>query len=388
MSDKKKKLNKNQRSDGRYCVRITVTDEYGKKKQKSFYGLTQREAKENARIFQQELEQGLNLNERTTTVRQWMEQWVPLATSGKSLSTKNIYTNIGSYVTDCIGSIKMREVREAHLQKILNSLEGYSKSYIAKARMIIRAAFAAAERNGIIPKSPAAYLETPKGTYVGHRALEPWEISLILENWRIHRGGFWMALMLLSGLRRGEACALRIADYDQNLHILTINNAVHAENNRMVESGTTKTEAGIRDIPVVEPLRSIMAEFLATHEQEYFLVDTRGLTLSETAFKRGWDGFRIAIEKIANGRPPDVAVRKKSADWTTVYFTPHDLRYTFATMLYDANVDEKSAQIWMGHTSPEMTRGLYAQLTAERKSRSTSSLEKYMRTLHVPPDTT
>ena len=56
-----------------------------------------------------------------------------------------------------------------------------------------------------------------------------------------------------------------------------------------------------------------------------------------------------------------------------------DLRYTYATILYDAGVDEKTAQRWLGHTSPEMTRDLYAKLTAERKARSDQNLNDYFK---------
>ena len=62
-----------------------------------------------------------------------------------------------------------------------------------------------------------------------------------------------------------------------------------------------------------------------------------------------------------------------------VSFTAHDLRYTYATMLFDAGVDEKTAQKWLGHTSPEMTRDLYAQLTKEREAKSDKNYTEYLK---------
>lgn len=59
-------------------------------------------------------------------------------------------------------------------------------------------------------------------------------------------------------------------------------------------------------------------------------------------------------------------------------FTAHQLRHTYATMLYDAGVDTKSAQSLMGHASIEMTLKIYTHLSQRKKANSISKLNDFL----------
>ena len=109
--------------------------------------------------------------------------------------------------------------------------------------------------------------------------------------------------------------------------------------------------------------------------------NANGSRVTESGYRRSWDQMILYLEKVANGLDPEKQIPKncRSAEgWIPAHFTAHDLRYTFATFLYNADVDEKTAQRWMGHESAEMTRDLYAKLTAERQARSDTSLVTYL----------
>ncbi len=51
-------------------------------------------------------------------------------------------------------------------------------------------------------------LKKPRGTYTGHRALEPWEMDLLLKHYHCARAGLWAITMMLAGTRRGETLTL------------------------------------------------------------------------------------------------------------------------------------------------------------------------------------
>ena len=59
-------------------------------------------------------------------------------------------------------------------------------------------------------------------------------------------------------------------------------------------------------------------------------------------------------------------------------FTAHQLRHTYATMLYDAGVDTKSAQKLMGHASIEMTLKIYTHLSQRKKADSIGKLNEFL----------
>jgi len=69
-----------------------------------------------------------------------------------------------------------------------------------------------------------------------------------------------------------------------------------------------------------------------------------------------------------------------------VDFYPHDLRHTFATGFFEAGVDIKSAQYYLGHADASMTMNLYTHLTEERKNASRATLTDYLDDWLDPPE--
>ncbi len=59
--------------------------------------------------------------------------------------------------------------------------------------------------------------------------------------------------------------------------------------------------------------------------------------------------------------------------------TPHMLRHTYATLLYDAGVDVKSAQKYMGHSSVDVTLEIYTHLSRFREEESINTLDKHLK---------
>ena len=60
------------------------------------------------------------------------------------------------------------------------------------------------------------------------------------------------------------------------------------------------------------------------------------------------------------------------------HFTPHQLRHTYATLLYNAGVDAKSAQEMLGHASVQTTLEIYTHLSKEKKTSAISSFNAYL----------
>lgn len=55
----------------------------------------------------------------------------------------------------------------------------------------------------------------------------------------------------------------------------------------------------------------------------------------------------------------------------------YDLRHTYCSMLYDADVDVKTAQYLMGHASLDMMLKIYTHLSEAKKTRSFDKLHMY-----------
>lgn len=193
----------------------------------------------------------------------------------------------------------------------------------------------------------------------------------------------WAVTMMLSGLRRGELFALKRDSFDFENGVIHVTSGVHFEKNKSYQ-GKTKTKAGIRDIPMLEPLSSIIQSQFSQTGREHFATRPDGSPLTEASFRTQWMALMNQLSKIASGIPirsrlTNEKIQRMGNSYIRVSFTPHDLRYTYATILFDAGVDEKTSQLWMGHTSARMTRDLYAKLTAEQNLKSDRHLREYFK---------
>ena len=59
-------------------------------------------------------------------------------------------------------------------------------------------------------------------------------------------------------------------------------------------------------------------------------------------------------------------------------FTAHNLRHTYATMLYKAGVDVLTAKEQLGHADIKTTLNIYTHLDREYKRRTMDKLDQYL----------
>ena len=59
-------------------------------------------------------------------------------------------------------------------------------------------------------------------------------------------------------------------------------------------------------------------------------------------------------------------------------FTAHQLRHSYATMLYDADVDVKTAQKLLGHADFSVTMKIYTNLSTEKERAGIEKLNQHV----------
>ena len=80
-----------------------------------------------------------------------------------------------------------------------------------------------------------------------------------------------------------------------------------------------------------------------------------GSIMSNTAFTKAWKSYMHYLNIQAGGR---VASRSRLKLTVINHLTPHIVRHEYATSLYKAGVDVKTAQILLGHSDIRMTLDL------------------------------
>lgn len=379
--EKEKKRRKYEQADGTFKAKPMING-----KRHTVRGKSTKEVEEKIEKLKLLYAGGMKTGQKNMTVEEWADTWIDAQMTGKAYKTRqNAQTHI-NYIKSKIGYLKLRDVREIHLQKMINSRAGMSKDHIGKTLGFTKRLFSSARKNGLILVDPAQDLDKPKGTYKGHRALEPWEMDLLLRNYSCHPAGVWAVLMMLSGVRVGEMLALKESSFDFEAGKIDVSETIHFESGKAVSSGTTKTDAGVRQTPLPPILSDIIRADFEQRPRKRFAVSADGRAITESSYRRQWQSLMHRLTLINSGYAPETQMPKKkekkeafTASLKPVSFTAHDLRYTYATMLFDAGVDEKTAQRWLGHTSPQMTRDLYAQLTKEREAKSDKNYTEYLK---------
>ena len=98
------------------------------------------------------------------TVNAWYKQWLELYKEPKGLTAKSLKMydeKYDNYIKPAIGHLKLKDVKDVHLQRILNGQAGRSASHVKKLRMVLQEMFRRARQSRLIPYDPAELLELP-----------------------------------------------------------------------------------------------------------------------------------------------------------------------------------------------------------------------------------
>jgi len=150
-----------------------------------------------------------------------------------------------------------------------------------------------------------------------------------------------MALLMLTGMRRGEALGLQWNDIDWEKGLIHVRRNVTFAGNQP-HIGTPKTEKGTRQIPIVGMLHEYLEPIGAG---ENFIIGGDE-PITEMTFKRTFQ--RIAKTIDLHGA------------------TPHVFRYSFLTYAQTVVTDIKTLQAIAGHADIQTTMNRYVHQQSDR----------------------
>lgn len=333
-------------------VRKTMTFE-GKRYEVT--GKTEPEALEKLAELKVSLQRGEKVVGGNSTVDRWFLEWLdtykrPAGITEKSLAMYE--QKYRGYIKPQIGGMKIKSVKEVHLQKILNEQAGRSYSHVAKLRMVMQEMFSKARKTRLIPFDPAEDLQLPAVTRGTNRSITEDERYYILATAEKHRAGLWVLTILYAGLRPGETAALLWKDIDFKANEIHVYKAIESGSNAIKDP---KTQSGVRDIPIHSEL---LPRLKAAQGQPFDHVFTKlnGKPLTGDAMQQLWKSFCRDLDINMGARVyRNQIVESKLAPDLTVYC----LRHTFCTDLQRAGVPLNVAKELMGHANISVTADIY-----------------------------
>ncbi len=361
------------RKDGRYCTHVSIgVDSEGKPMRRTLYARTQRELEEKAAELRLQVTQGAVVADENVYLSEWAKEWIKTYKSGVAYNTRKMYeVMINAHITPNIGNIKLKDIKPHHIQRLVNDQIGEGHFRTAESILLtVRQILEKAVENNLLIKNPAVSVSMPKRVKPEKRALTDGEKSIIEAAELDLKSRAFLYVLMYAGLRRGEALALMRSDINTVENTIEINKTLIIKGNKGEIKNSPKSKSGFRTIPIPSVLSDVLKEYLAEKGSIYVFPSASGTLMSHTAFRRFWEKIITRLNAQAGGNDKFFVL---AGD-----ITPHIFRHTYATTLFYAGVDIKTAQYLLGHSSISVTMDIYTHLDDSKTRTAVEKLNQYL----------
>ena len=352
------------RDDGRWEGRIVVGHKAnGDPIFRHVYAKTQKTLTE--KLHQSiECYQDVELTEDSRmTLGQWLDRWLAEYKDGTIRpGTLESYRNyIENYIKPQLGGKQVSLITTQDVQRMYRRLKNggrvredaerskrLSDSTVRHIHTMLHGAMKAAVQAHIIPKNPTENATVPKSNYKPMQVLNEQELDTFLQ--AVQKDDIWRDFFyteLMTGLRRGEICALMWRDFDAKAGTLGISRTLHSKGQGVYALGDTKTSQGNRTIILPESVAALLRARKKASISQWIFPQPASPELPMnpgTAYRR----LKTLLEE---------------AGLPSIRF--HDLRHTFATLALQNGMDVKTLSAMLGHVSAATTLDIYTHSTSD-----------------------
>lgn len=373
-----RKVSIKKRPDGFYQRSITVGRKPdGKFIRKTIYAKTVKELETKAADYERQLLHGTLSSNEKMTFGELAEVWINDYKPKISGTTKAMYKAIlDTHLRPELSAYKLKDLKAHHLQSIINQMaeSGKSTSTMKKVKLTAVQILQVAMDNDVIFRNVFSKVSIPTIKATERRPLTQEEIDLVVNTYSGHRMGLPALILLYCGLRRGELLALTWNDIDLILKNINVNKSViYVGNQAQIKS--PKSESGVRSVPIPDNIIEALKHARKSAKSTMVCPAADGSIMSQIAFKRAWESYTHYLNIKAGGRDRS---RTKPKLIVIDNLTPHMFRHTYATILYNAGVDIKSAQRFLGHADINVTLKIYTHLSEQKEQEAITALNKHL----------
>ena len=322
-----------------WAVRITVSRKEGKdglthwKYKYLGYYETQAEALTALAHFN---ENPYDMDANKITFAEVFEKWS--AEHYPKVSKSNVHGYNASYLLcEPIKSMRFNDIRKSHLQGVVDDC-GKNYPTLRKLKVLFTMLYKYAMQNDICSKDYAQYVDINQykdrnTNKYDRRPFSNDEIETVWK-WKESNEYFTVILMLIyTGVRISELLDLK----KENVNL----------EERWFDVIASKTEAGIRKVPIAKKMMPYFEYWMTKNDCEYLLSTPEG---NHFEYRNYYDSYwKPFVDQMGMGE-----------------HRPHDTRHTCVTLLTAAGVDDKIIKKIVGHKGQGVTEIVYTHFDIQQ----------------------
>lgn len=386
--------------DNRYVY--TYTDPFGKRKY--VYARTLQELRKKEEVLVKGQLDGLNIYVAgRASVNYVFDRYISTKTELRRTTYTNYLYMYDHFVREGFGKKKIAQVKYSDVIQFYQHLleeENIQVNTLETIHSVLHPTFQLAVRDNIIRTNPSdgvmAEIKKKSKKTCGVRHALTLEQQRAFMNYCRNSRTYWhwvplFTVMLGTGCRVGEVIGLRWDDIDMEKRLININHSIvyysrAYKGHRACEFSVSlpKTEAGIREIPMMDAVYDAFVEMM---EQQILLGPCKSRIDGMSGFI-----FSNRYGKIHNPQSINRAIRRIIGDYNAEevvnakkekrepiilpHFSCHHFRHTFCTRFCEQENNVKVIQAVMGHADISTTMNIYAEVTNSKKTEAISRLSE------------
>lgn len=301
----------------------------------------------------------------------WLENY---KTTVKPSTFENVRSKVEKMTEEHFKELKLKKITVAYCQRVVIEL---SKSYVLYNHYlsVINRIFKYAVLMDVLNSNPFDKVIKPKSKQTQRKGnfLTKEELKEFLKLAQTATLSYFFPLVHLmsyTGLRQGEAIALKWSDIDfENKKITVDKTAARIKEKQTLQ--TPKTKNSKRVISIDSATLSILKSWKKDQIKIYFK-NGKHFEGDENFIFTNQRGEWVHIHNFIR------YFNRFIADHKFKPITPHGLRHTHASLLFSAGVEPKNISDRLGHSTVQITLDLYTHITEEQRTDTVDKLLEYM----------
>ena len=341
---------------------------------------TQKEAKQAERNLLLDVEEnGLPSNQsdgfQDPTFKEIAQLWLEnYKTTVKPSTFENVKSKVEKMTEEHFKELKLKKITVAYCQRVVIEL---SKNYVLYNHYlsVINRIFKYAVLMDILDSNPFDKVIKPKSRQTQRKGnfLTKEELKELLKLAQTATLSYFFPLVHLmsyTGLRQGEALALKWSDIDfENKKITVDKTATRIKEKQTLQTPKTKNSKRVISI---DPTTLLILKSWKKDQIKIYFKNGKHFEGDENFIFTNQRAEWVHIHNFIR------YFKRFIADHKLKQITPHGLRHTHASLLFSAGVEPKSISDRLGHSTVQITLDLYTHITEEQRTDTVEKLLEYM----------